>query len=65
MHIVVNNQTQKVSSSNLSQLLTELNLPVQGIAIAVNNKIVSRDCWDSTFIREHDHITIIKATRGG
>ncbi len=66
MTININNQSQVISkSSSISTLLEQLNVSSNGIAIAVNNKIITKEKWDQTLIQSSDNITIIKATQGG
>lgn len=38
---------------------------LEGIAVAVNNNVIPRSQWNSTFLNNNDHILIIKATMGG
>ena len=67
MEVIVNNSaTQVQNESSLSELISALNLIEQkGIAIALNNKVVTKTKWESTTLSEKDKITIIKATQGG
>lgn len=66
MKIEVNNKEVEVSpSSTIIQLTTQLELPAQGIAIAVNNKMIPRTEWESFRLTENDRIVIIKAACGG
>jgi len=67
MEVIVNNSaTQVQNESSLSELINALNLIEQkGIAIALNNKVVTKTKWESTTLSERDKITIIKATQGG
>jgi len=37
----------------------------RGIAIAVNNAVVSKTTWDTFMLEDMDKLTIIKATQGG
>ena len=43
----------------------QLELPVQGIAIAVNNKMIPRTEWERFMLHENDSLVIIKAACGG
>lgn len=52
-------------STNLFQLLQKVNTASDGIAIAINNKIVSKNSWESQQFNQNDNILIIKATQGG
>lgn len=65
MKVQVNNKEVETSSTTLSQLTQELNLPVQGIAVAVNNQMVPRAQWDAFPLKENDSLVIIKAACGG
>lgn len=42
-----------------------LKIQQNGIAIAVNQNIVSKDSWGTTSLKNNDEILIIKATQGG
>ena len=43
----------------------ELSLPLQGIAVAVENRLVPRTAWDGYALAEGMNIVIIKAACGG
>ena len=40
MKVLINNKEVETEASTLSQLTNELSLPAQGIAVAVNNRMV-------------------------
>ena len=66
MKVQVNGkEVQTVPDSTLTQLTAQLELPVQGIAIAVNNKMVPRTEWEHFSLHENDKLVIIKAACGG
>ena len=66
MKVQVNNkEVEMTPASTLTQLAAQLELPVQGIAIAVNNKMVPRTQWNDTILNENDSLVIIKAACGG
>lgn len=66
MKVLVNNKEQEVTSdTSVSTLVQSLQLPEKGIAIAVNNRMVSRTEWDGFVLKENDNIVIIKAACGG
>ncbi len=54
-----------IPDSTLTQLTAQLGLPVQGIAIAVNNKMIPRTEWERFMLHENDNLVIIKAACGG
>ena len=49
----------------LSDLAKFKNVPSQGAAVAVNDKLVKRDLWEVTKLNELDNITVITAAYGG
>jgi len=64
--INVNNLAKKIASdSTLDLLLHELNQKEDGIAIAVNNQIITKSDWKSTLLIENDNVLLIQATQGG
>lgn len=66
MNILVNNKSQIVEESTLLDgLVRQLNIEVKGVAMAVNQTVISKVDWSQTELKENDNITIIKATQGG
>ena len=65
MKVQVNNKEVEMTlDSTLTQLTAQLELPVQGIAIAVNNKMIPRTEWECFILHENDNLVIIKAACG-
>jgi sulfur carrier protein len=67
MKITVNNKSETFfTSGKLVDLLGQLDLSGKsGIAVAVNNNVVTRSEWEKHELKENDQITIIRATQGG
>lgn len=66
MTIRVNNVSHEVeNSSSLDDILKQLDIQTSGIAVAINEQIITRSKWESTSIQDQDQILIIKATQGG
>ncbi|MFI3301749.1 MAG: sulfur carrier protein ThiS [Rikenellaceae bacterium] len=65
MNITVNNQPQSVSAQTISSLIEELSLETNGVAIALNNKVIPRSEWSVTPIAEEDKIIVVSAVFGG
>lgn len=65
MKVSVNNKEVETGATTLSQLTEELSLPTQGIAIAVNNRMITRTEWANYLLSEGISIVIIKAACGG
>ncbi len=53
------------TASTLAQLATQLQLPENGVAIAVNNRMIPRPQWDGFGLQENDNLIVIKAACGG
>ncbi|WP_069660217.1 sulfur carrier protein ThiS [Arcticibacter eurypsychrophilus] len=67
MDITVNQKTYSVADvCSLQQIISVvLHSPFSGIAVAINQKIISKNDWESHFLESGDHIIIIKAAQGG
>ena len=66
MKIYVNNKEHEVAEHiHVDALATQLELPGQGVALAVNNKMIPRTEWNATEIPAEAHVVIIKAACGG
>lgn len=65
MNIKINNKETEVKATSLQELATEIALPEKGVAVAVNNRMVTRVDWNHTAINDGDNIVVIKAVCGG
>lgn len=67
INLIINNSPQSFENgSDLSQILKQLTLESkEGIAIALNDKVIPKQKWNKTVLNEKDHLTIIKAVQGG
>lgn len=46
-------------------LLSHLDIAREGIAVAINRQVISKESWVSFFVKDADKVLIIKATQGG
>lgn len=65
MTIKINGKQTESKSANLGQLAEELELPAQGVAIALSGKMIPRQNWADTPLPEGADVFIIKAAYGG
>lgn len=66
MKIKVNDETVELKDgSTVQDLAVEKQLPEKGIAIAVNNDMVTRSEWQNRVLNEGDDVIIIRAVCGG
>lgn len=65
MILTVNNQTFETEATTLSALAMEMSLPAQGVAVAVNNRMVPRAEWATYALSEGMQVLVIRAACGG
>lgn len=67
MNIFINNIPTKLPNDfvTIKDLVSWKQIPKQGTAIAVNDKLIKQDQWSSIYIKELDQITVISAAFGG
>ncbi len=66
MKIFINKREVEIASAlSVLEFLELQDIKPQGIALAINNRIIGRDNWSTTHLNESDNITIIQATYGG
>mgnify|MGYP000347838236 CR=1 FL=1 len=64
--ITVNNQKKEIDTNHtLNSLLELLNHDYNGIAVAINQSIISKPNWETHQVLDGDDILIIQATQGG
>ena len=49
----------------IADLVKWKEIPSQGTAIAINNKLIKQENWKITNLKDQDRITIISASYGG
>lgn len=66
IRIKLNGEFREVKTgANLLVLLDELNLPTDGIAVAVNDRVIPRKDYIETHLQDSDQVEIIHAVGGG
>ncbi len=65
MQIKINNNPVQIDNPNLLSVLEALQIPTQGLAIAINQAVIPGSQWPATSLSESDELTLIRATRGG
>lgn len=66
MLVQVNGEDKDLTEGTLlSELVTQLNLPVQRIAVELNRTVVRRLEWDKTVLHDGDRIEIVHFVGGG
>lgn len=68
MNLTVNGNLVVLDEGDLlCDLLRQLEIPMQrpGMAIAVNDEVISKNAWTSLTLADGDRIEIIQAVQGG
>lgn len=66
MQLQFNDQNIESSASFLQELLDEQGISSRnGIAVAVNDKVIQRANWSSLQLNENDVVLVITAAAGG
>ncbi len=66
MRIEINGEPRNVADeSYLSDLVSELSLPPERLAIELNKEVVRRTDWATTPVMEGDRIEIVQFVGGG
>lgn len=67
MTIRLNNEliTTPAEEMSVQALLEWRNIPLQGTAVALNDKLVRRGEWERILLKENDNVVIISAAFGG
>lgn len=68
MELTINHQIRFFDPAPTSLedlLLLELSGKTQGVAVAINNKVVPKDDWGLMRLKPHDQIILITASQGG
>ena len=66
MELIINSEPKQFSGKNISELVLSLQMTnTNGIALAVNDKVIAKNDWATFQLNNNDKILIIKATQGG
>ena len=66
MKIYINQKEIEVQDNiSVKELLDMQQIAIEGTAIAIDNKLVSKNEWNDRILTDGNKITIIRATFGG
>lgn len=67
MEITVNHKNYQLQEiCSVEQMLNNvLQIPAQGIAVAINQTIIPKSDWGKRQLQAGDKVTLIRATQGG
>lgn len=65
MKVNVNGKETLTSAHTVAELIDELQIPGNGVAVGLGGKIVRRTEWDTQALSEGAEVVVIKAACGG
>ena len=66
MKVIINKKEMMVEDGlTIKALLVSQQLDKPGVAVAVDNRVVGRDQWESRVLNDGERLTVIKAVCGG
>lgn len=66
MKVKINQKEKDIRDSiNIDELIEDQNISNSGLAVAVNQTIISKNEWHSYILKANDNIMIIRASHGG
>ncbi len=66
MQVYINGKaTTCQANTSLLTLLKENNIETNGVAVAINQKVIPKAIWEETIMEAESKILVIKATQGG
>lgn len=66
MHILLNDQPLQLSTNcSVSELLQQQQLTSEGLAIAINNTVISKRCWPEHKLQSNDNVQLFQIVTGG
>ena len=66
MRVYVNGEAKELSGPiSLSELITQLDLPVARIAVELNRQVVRRHDWNTMLLHDDDRLEIVHFVGGG
>jgi len=67
MEIILNNRQEKIERDSLTiqELLEYKNFTFRMLVIKVNGKLIKKDAYNTTVIKEGDNVTVMHLVSGG
>ena len=65
MKLTINGEEKDVAAANVAELVAQLGMKPDRVAIELNREIVPRDGWRATALRDGDKLEIVHFVGGG
>ncbi|REE99558.1 sulfur carrier protein ThiS [Thermomonospora umbrina] len=66
MRVTVNGRPRELpEGTTVAAVVAAVTEAAAGVAVAVNDEVVSRGAWDATTVRDLDRVEVLTAVQGG
>lgn len=65
MKLVINNEQRDLEVRTVADLLAELNMTQQPVAVEVNRELIPKRLHESTLLHERDVVELVRLVGGG
>lgn len=66
MIVMINGTAHEVADgTTVAQAVRTLTTATTGVAVALNDEVVTRSSWETTALGEHDRVEVLTAVQGG
>ena len=65
MTLTINGEEKDIVAANLGELVAQLGMKPDRVAVELNREIVARERWPSTPLRDGDKLEIVHFVGGG
>ncbi|WP_181448600.1 sulfur carrier protein ThiS [Nonomuraea aridisoli] len=66
MIVTINGSAHEVADGiTVAQAVRTLTPATTGVAVAVNDEVVTRGAWETTALRDRDRVEVLTAVQGG
>ncbi|MFI6531180.1 sulfur carrier protein ThiS [Nonomuraea sp. NPDC050547] len=66
MNVTINGASHEVPrGTTVAQAVRTLTEATKGVAVAVNDEVVTRSSWETTALADRDRVEVLTAVQGG
>ncbi|MEU7854686.1 sulfur carrier protein ThiS [Nonomuraea sp. NPDC049141] len=66
MNVTINGAAHEVpDGTTVAQAVLTLTAATTGVAVAVNDEVVTRSAWETTALGDRDRVEVLTAVQGG
>jgi thiamine biosynthesis protein ThiS len=65
MNLIINGEPRAVTADSLTSLVEQLGMKADRVAIELNRRIVPRDQWPQTALKDGDQLEVVHFVGGG